>query len=194
MVRELTGRSSGVIDDLTKKLERRLNRIMGEVLYEGKKVPAYKILTMNSSKTTPTLLTRENCRFFDLLLRKDDEESFSEFVKRVEGDNPSEFDDFPVKCLVEKGIKSLAKNKHLKYSDEMIQGCLSRIFSNDVSGERTVESMEKALEYLLETIEYYKTAYLHNLDHNKEIYREITGCLLDCQYVIFNLGNELQGK
>lgn len=72
VVRELTGRSSGVIDDLTKKLERRLNRIMGEVLYEGKKVPAYKILTMNSSKTTPTLLTRENCRFFDLLLRKDD--------------------------------------------------------------------------------------------------------------------------
>ena len=97
-----------------------------QVLYEGKKVPAYKILTMNSSKTTPTLLTRENCRFFDLLLRKDDEESFSEFVKRVEGDNPSEFDDFPVKCLVEKGIKSLAKNKHLKYSDEMIQDVYKR--------------------------------------------------------------------
>ena len=165
---------------------------MGEVLYEGKMVPAYKILTMNSSRKTPTLLTRENCQFFDLLLRKDDEESFSEFAKRVEGDDPSEFDDIPAKYAVEKGIKSLAKNKYLKYSEEMIQGCLSRIFSNDVSGERAVESMEKTIEYLLETIEHYKMAYPHNLEHNKEIYREITDYLLNCEHEIFKLATRLQ--
>lgn len=194
VTRKLTGRDSSYIDDLAEMLSRRLNRIMGEVLYEGKKVPAYRILTMNSSRKTPTLLTRENCQFFDLLLRKDDEEAFSEFAKRIEGDDPREFDDFPVKCLVETGIKSLAKNEHLNYTDDMIQGCLLRIFSNDISGERATENMENALKYVSNTVAHYKMTYPHNLEHNKEIYREITGCLMDCEHMIFTLGEKMLRK
>ena len=38
----------------------------------------------------------------------------------------------------------------------MIQGCLLRIFSNDISGERATENMENALKYVSNTVAHYK--------------------------------------
>ena len=96
--------------------------------------------------------------------------------------------------MVETGIKSLAKNEHLNYTDDMIQGCLLRIFSNDISGERATENMENALKYVSNTVAHYKMTYPHNLEHNKEIYREITGCLMDCEHMIFTLGEKMLRK
>lgn len=74
----------GQIDDMAKKLQRRLNKIMGKVPFKGKFVEASEVLTFNSTRSTPTLLTVANCRFFDILLMVDsDGKGFSELLKRI---------------------------------------------------------------------------------------------------------------
>lgn len=112
----------GQIDDMAKKLQRRLNKIMGKVPFKGKFVEASEVLTFNSTRSTPTLLTVANCRFFDILLMVDSEgKGFSELLKRIQRpiqavDSDESHEDLHLQCSIREGMRSLARNKSLQYT------------------------------------------------------------------------------
>lgn len=180
----------GQIDDMAKKLQRRLNKIMGKVPFKGKFVEASEVLTFNSTRSTPTLLTVANCRFFDILLMVDsDGKGFSELLKRIRRpiqavDSDESHEDLYLQCSIREGMRSLAKNKSLKYTSGMIKFSLLQSFPEYYNGEMEKGYVRQALLDLSEMVLYYIDKYPHDELCNRQAYRQIAEYLINTEYKI----------
>lgn len=180
----------GQIDDMAKKLQRRLNKIMGKVPFKGKFVEASEVLTFNSTRSTPTLLTVANCRFFDILLMVDSEgKGFSELLKRIQRpiqavDSDESHEDLHLQCSIREGMRSLARNKSLKYTSGMIKFSLLQSFPEYYNGEMEKGYVRQALLDLSEMVLYYIDKYPRDELCNRQAYRKIAEYLINTEYKI----------
>ena len=123
-------------------------------------------------------LTESNIEFFILLLSET--KDLNSFIKRYQ-EGKLEKEDRHIELQIEKGLRSLAVNQEMNFSDEFIEKRINKLFLEESKMPRIYRDVMSKVGNLTETVEGYAFRYAHAKGKYRDNLDKIIDLLQDCE-------------
>ena len=123
-------------------------------------------------------LTESNIEFFILLLSET--KDVNAVIKRAQ-EGKLEKEDRHIELQIEKGLRSLAVNQEMNFSDEFIEKRINKLFLEESKMPRIYRDVMSKVGNLTETVEGYAFRYAHAKGKYRDNLYKIIDLLQDCE-------------